>query len=166
MILTPRFTTRRKMAQRVHVPGRSRLPTTHRALALCVSLMVLLTAGCDQAGSSTELSRPTTPPVKLVPFSGTLQPLATDTYTFTVSQSGYVEVTLLGLGAPSTTTVGLAVGNRAATGACSPIYSVTTAAGPAAQIVGTGLAGTLCVSISDVGNLTGPTIYTITVASS
>ena len=33
-------------------------------------------------------------------------------------------------------------------------------------VIGTGLAGNLCITIHDVGNLTAPAIYTITVASS
>ena len=126
----------------------------------------LLAAGCDQAGTTTTLARPTTAPVKVVSFSGTLQPQATDSYIFTVTQDGYVEATLLGLGAPSAVTVGLGIGTPSATGACSMIQSVTTGAGPAAQLVGTGIAGRLCVTIFDVGNLTGPTLYTITVATS
>ena len=105
-------------------------------------------------------------PSKLVSFTGTLQPQATDTHTFTVSQSGYVQATLVGLGAPPTTTVGLGIGTPSTAGVCSVSYSVMTTAGPSAQLIGTGLPGSLCVTIHDVGNLTAPAIYTITVASS
>ena len=126
----------------------------------------LLAAGCDQGGTTTELVRPTTAPVKLVSFSGTLQPLATNTYIFSVTQDGYVEATLVGLGAPSAVTVGLGIGTPSTTGECSVSKSVTTGAGPTAQLIGTGIAGRLCIAISDVGNLTGPTLYTITVATS
>lgn len=126
---------------------------------------LLLVAGCDKA-TTTALPRPTTAPATLVSFNGTLQMQGRDSHPFTVSQDGYVETTLVGLGAPPATAVGLGVGTLSAAGVCEPSYSVTTAAGPSAQIVGTGLAGTLCVTIYDVGNLTGPAIYTITVASS
>jgi hypothetical protein len=163
MIQMPRFITGPGRAHRVHVSSQAGLPVT---LRLGVCLLVLLTTACDQAGTSTALPVPTAPPSKLVTFSGTLQPLTTISYPITVTQSGYVEATLVGLGAPPDTTVRLGIGNQTATGACSLIYSVTTAAGTEAQIVGTGLAGTLCVAISDVGTLTGPTLYTITVASS
>ena len=115
----------------------------------------------------TELTRPTTAPAKVVSFSGTLQPQGTpDVYTFTVTQDGTVEATLLGLGAPVETSVGFGLGTPSAVGTCSVLKSVTTGAGTSAQIVGTGLAGTLCVTIFDVGNLTGPTLYTVTVATS
>ena len=77
-----------------------------------------------------------------------------------------MEATLLGLGAEAGTTVGLGIGTASATGTCAAIQSVNTGPGTAAQLIGTGLPGTLCVTISDVGNLTGPALYTITVASS
>lgn len=157
--------TLEKEACTVMVWTRSRcVPVTGWMSVLCV-VCALLAAGCDQAGTTTELTRPTTAPVKLVSFSGTLQPQATDSYIFTVAQDGYVEATLVGLGAPAIT-VGLGIGTPSATGACSVIQSVTTGAGPAAQLVGTGIAGRLCITIFDVGNLTGPTLYTITVATS
>lgn len=127
---------------------------------------VCLFAACDSVGTQTELTRPTTAPAKLVSFNGTLQLLATDAYSFTVTQDGYVQVTLIGLGAPASTTVELGVGVLGATGGCATDHTVTAVAGPSAQIIGTGLAGTLCVSIRDIGNLTSPAIYTITVATS
>jgi hypothetical protein len=131
-----------------------------------VILALLFAAACDQAGTMTELPRPTTPPGKVVSFSGTLQLLGRDAYSFTVAQEGYVEATLVGLGAAAGTTVGLGIGTANGTGTCAVIQSVTTGAGTAAQLVGTGLPGALCVTIFDVGNLTAPAIYTITVASS
>ncbi|MEO8259764.1 MAG: hypothetical protein ABI868_20630 [Acidobacteriota bacterium] len=127
---------------------------------------LVLMAACDQAGTITDLPRPTTPPAKVVSFSGTLQPQATDSYTFTVTQEGYVEATLVGLSAAAGTAVSLGIGTATAASTCAVIQSVTTVAGTAAQVIGTGLPGTLCVTISDVGNLTAPALYTITVASS
>jgi hypothetical protein len=166
MIQTPPFISRLRMARRVHAGGQTDLPTTHRNLRLCVSLLVLLTAACDEGGSATPMTRPTAPPTSLLTYTGTLLPQSTNSYSVSVLQPGYVEATLVGLAAPPTTTVGLGIGNLSASGTCSLIYSVNTAPGPTAQIVGTGLSGTLCVAIYDIGNLTGPAIYTITVASS
>ena len=131
-----------------------------------LTLSTVLIAACDQAGSTTAMTRPTTAPAKLVSFNGTLQLQATDAYSFAVTQDGYVEVTLIGLGAPPATTVELGVGTASATGGCAASHTVTAAAGPAAQIIGTGLAGNLCVTIRDTGNLTSPAIYTITIAAS
>jgi hypothetical protein len=42
MIQTPPFISRLRMARRVHTGVRTDLPTTHRNLRLCVSLLVLL----------------------------------------------------------------------------------------------------------------------------
>ena len=136
------------------------------ALRASVVSALLLLAACDQP-VATELPRPTTPPSKLQSFNGTLQPQGRLAYSFTVSQDGYVEATLVGLGADPATTVGLGIGTPSVAGECDATYSVTTAAGPSAHIVGTGLAGRLlCVTIYDVGNLTAPTLFTNTVASS
>ncbi|MEP7305961.1 MAG: hypothetical protein ABJA98_10630 [Acidobacteriota bacterium] len=129
-------------------------------------LCLFLAAACSRQEGTTALPLPEVPPAKLVSFNGTLQPQATDTYSFTVSQSGYVQATLVGLGAPPSTAVALAIGTASTTGVCEASYSVTTTAGPSAQIIGTGLAGNLCITIHDVGNLTAPALYTITVASS
>ena len=129
-------------------------------------LSALLLASCDQGGTTTEMTRPTTAPASLSSFNGTLKLLATDTYVFTVAHDGYVEITLVGLAAPTGTEVELGVGTPSTIGTCAPDHTVVTGAGPTAQIVGTGLAGRLCVSIKDVGKLTDPALYTITVASS
>jgi hypothetical protein len=129
-------------------------------------LSAVLLIACDDAGTSTELTRPTTPPASIVSFNGTLQPLATDTYVFNVAMDGYVQATLVGLAAPAGTTVDLAIGTPGVTGLCQAEHKVTTGPGPTAQIVGTGIAGRLCITITDTGQLTGPALYTITVASS
>jgi hypothetical protein len=137
-----------------------------RALRRFSILSALLLAACDRAGTSTALDRPTTPPTKVASFNGTLQLLSTATYAFLVSTNGYVEVTLLGLAAPAGTKVELGIGTPSVAGVCATNHTVMTEAGPSAQIIGTGIAGTLCIALTDVGNLTAPALYTITVASS
>jgi hypothetical protein len=132
-----------------------------------VVLSVLFLAACSSQDQTAALPRPEVPPSALVTFSGLLQPQATDTYTFTVNQSGYVQATLVGLGAPPSTAVTIGLGTPGTTtGVCQLSASVNTTAGSAAQLIGTGIAGTLCLTIHDYGNLTVPAIYTITVASS
>jgi len=152
-----------EMARRLHKESFHMRTASRRG---CVVVALLFMAACDQAGTMTELPRPTTPPVKVVSFTGTLQPQGRNSYTFSVAQEGYVEATLVGLGAEPGTAVGLGIGTASATGTCEVLQSVTTAPGTAAQLVGTGLPGTLCVTIYDVGNLTAAALYTITVASS
>jgi hypothetical protein len=131
-----------------------------------VVLSLFLVSACGDQDETAALPRPDAPPGKLLSFSGTLQPQATDTYTFTVSQSGYVQATLVGLAAPPSTQVAIGIGTPSTTGICAVNTVVTTVAGPSAQLIGTGIAGTLCVTIRDPGNLTLPAIYTLTVAAS
>ena len=133
--------------------------------------LVLVTAGCtaDQP-ATTDLTRPDTIPVRLTSVSGTLQPQGVNTHDFSVTTAGEVEVTLLGVALVGVTpsapvTVGLGIGSTSSGGACLVTHSVNTSGGPRAQITGTGQVGSLCVSVFDVGNLTAPANYTITVAS-
>ena len=141
-----------------------------KTLSRWVWALVLLTIGCTDQQASTPLTRPDTPPGRLLTFSGTLQPQGINWYPFNVTQAGEVEITLLGAGLvgveqPQPLTVGLGIGTAGPSGECLVSHSVNTAGGPRAQITGTGQEGALCVSIFDVGNLTGPAIYTITVAT-
>jgi len=131
-----------------------------------VVLSLLCVSACGNQDETAALPRPDEPPAKLLSFSGTLQPQATDTYTFTVSKSGYVEATLVGLAAPPSTEVALSIGTPSTTGICGVATSVNVTAGSSAQLIGTAIAGTLCVTIRDIGNLTLPAIYTLTVAAS
>ena len=134
-----------------------------KVLSRSIVVLFLLTVGCSQPETSVPIPAPS-PPVVLVPLTGTLQPQGTNTYQFTLAQTGYVEVTLIGVGPPPTVTVELGIGAPTATEVCSVIYRVNAQAGPVAQIVGTGLAGPICVTIRDVGALSGPVIYALTVA--
>jgi hypothetical protein len=131
-----------------------------------VVLSLFLFSACGDQDQTAALPRPDAPPAKLLSFSGTLQPQATDTYTFTVSQSGYVQATLVGLAAPPSTQVAIGIGTPSTTGLCGVASSVNVTAGTSAQLIGTGIAGTLCITIRDIGNLTLPAIYTLTVAAS
>jgi hypothetical protein len=140
------------------------------SIGRCVLALGLLAAACGDQATSTSLPRPDTPPSRLLTFNGTLQPGGNESHLFSIIQGGEVEITLLGVamaGATSSTalTVGLGIGSISSGGACLLSYSVNTTGGTRAQITGTGQIGNLCVSIFDVGNLTEPAIYTITVAT-
>ena len=87
-------------------------------------------------------------------------------YSFTVTQSGTVNVSLTrvsGQFVPDTVTVGLGLGTpRAET--CSTTVSVSTQAGVGPQLAGTYSPGVYCVLIWDVGNLFSAARFSITVA--
>jgi hypothetical protein len=136
--------------------------------------LVLLTAACGQSDTSTVPTEPTTtaPPSAVDAFSGTLQPTGTNLHTFTVAKTGYVEITLIGVvpqlvpGPSSPIVVGLGIGTPSGTGTCTVLYKVNAQAGTSAQIVGTATAGPDCLTVFDVGTLSQPVIYTVTVAHS
>ena len=145
-----------------------------KVLSRCVAALVLLTAACSGSDTSTSTTAPSASalPAAVEAFSGTLQPQGTNLHTFTVAQTGYVEVTLIGVvpqfaaGPSAPVTVGLGIGTPSGTGTCLVLYQVNAKAGSAAQIIGTATAGPDCLSIFDVGNLTQPVNYTVTVAHS
>ena len=97
-------------------------------------------------------------------FSGTLAQRSASFYTFTVVQAGIVSVTLTSLGGSSAVAVALGIGAPNGTSSCAITSSNPTAiAGTTPQISVTELPGSYCVQISDVGNLTAPATFSITV---
>jgi len=90
-----------------------------KTLGRCVVVaLVSLSAACGQSGTSTSTTAPSTtaPPSAVEAFSGTLQPAGTNLHSFTVKETGYVEITLLGVvpqlvtGPSAPITVGLGIG--------------------------------------------------------
>jgi hypothetical protein len=131
----------------------------------------LLAAGCTGDNlATTALPRPDTAPGRLVSINGTLQPKGINSYAFDATTAGEVEVTLLGaalVGVESTQplTLGLGIGSVSSGGSCLLTHSVNAQGGPRAQITGTAQEGRLCVSVFDVGTLTGPANFSLTVAT-
>ena len=135
-------------------------------------VVAMLAAGCtgQDTLATTALPRPDTAPGRLLSFSGTLQPQGIKSYSFGVTTAGEVEVTLLGAALvgvepAQSVTLGLGIGTASAYGSCLLTHSVNAQGGPRAQLTGTGQEGTLCVSIFDVGTLTGPANFSLTVAT-
>jgi hypothetical protein len=139
-----------------------------------VAALVSLASACGQSDTSTSPTGPSTtaPPSAVEAFSGTLQPAGTNLHAFTVKETGYVEITLIGVvpqlaaGPSAPIIVGLGIGTPSGTGTCMVLYQVNAQAGSAAQIVGTATAGPDCLTVFDVGTLSQPVIYTVTVAHS
>jgi hypothetical protein len=131
-----------------------------RRLAVLAFAAALSAAAC---GSDT----PTTPTVPTVPattdtFNGTLTPSGGSTFTFLTSRSGSVTATLASLGPDSGLTVGLLLGSW--NGNACAVQLVKDNAVQSSTLLGaTSAAGSLCVRIYDVGNLTGPVDFQITV---
>ena len=122
-------------------------------------------SACDLFKDSTSSTGPTSGTTET--FSGTLAQRGSSFYTFTVVQTGTVSVTLTSVGSSSTLVVGLGLGTPSGTNACTVTSSSPTAsAGTTAQIAVTESPGTYCVQISDVGNLSATSTFSITIVHS
>jgi hypothetical protein len=85
-------------------------------------------------------------------------------HTFSVTQTGEVDLTLTAAAPPSTIVMGVGVGVVSGT-SCVDMAGASGLAQPraSAQISGTVSPGTLCAEIHDVGNQTAPVTYTLAV---
>jgi hypothetical protein len=131
-----------------------------RALVLLVAVAA---AGCE--GEIANI--PTTPdPVTVTEtFTGTLTVNGAQTHNVFTGATGLVTATITSLGETAPAKVGFSMGTLSSVGTCTVVVHndnavVTTA------LTGTvaNLSGTLCVRVFDVGTLTAPVDYTITVS--
>ena len=131
-----------------------------RALVLSVAVAA---AGCE--GDINKI--PTTPdPVTVTDtFTGRLTVNGAQTHNVFTGATGLVTATVASLGETAPAKVGFSMGTLSSVGTCTVIVHndnavVTTA------LTGTvaNLSGTLCVRIFDVGALTAPVDYTLTVS--
>jgi hypothetical protein len=129
-----------------------------RRTALAIGVAALLAA----CGSDTPTSPSTTDPVTET-FSSIVQPKGSTSRSFTVAVSGTITVTLTSLG-QDTAAVRLALGLAdTPSGDCAPTYSVVTTQYSGRQLSQTADAGRYCIIVTDIGELTGQTTFTVTV---
>jgi hypothetical protein len=131
---------------------------------LAASLLVaasLLIAGCgnDPIEDPTE---PTAPTLINEAIAGTLTVNGAATHPFIVQRAGTVSASLTGLAPDDTVTIGLAIGTWNGT-ACSIVIANDNATLITARaVVGTATAtGAFCVRVYDVGKLTQPIDYSL-----
>jgi len=128
----------------------------------CISSVLLATALVCGCGSS---STPTTPdaPVSVTDTStGTLTINGATTFPFAVQQTGAVSVTLTTL-SDAMATVGLSLGTYNVAGACQIIIANDNAT-QGNTVSGTATStGNFCARLYDVGKLTAPVDYQISV---
>lgn len=135
-----------------------------------IARFLLATALLSACGKDTPSTTSPTPnvaaPSVFVNWEGTLAVGATRFYSFPVSQTGTVNLTLTSLTDPTgdlTTPVQVSIGFPAGT-SCTATSSATTVAGTEVHVSNTYDAGTLCARISDVGNLVGPATFRLLIA--
>ena len=132
-----------------------------RALAAVAILAALVSAACG-SGTSGTTTTPTNP-VTTDSFTGTLTRNGAGTFTFITARSGSVTATLVSLGPDSGLTVGLSLGTWNGN-ACQTVLAKDNAVQSSSIVGSASAAGSLCVRVYDVGNVTDPVAYQIDVA--
>ena len=128
-----------------------------------VAGLPLLALACANSTPTTPTQTPAAP-TATEHYAGTLTVGSSGFYSFSVSQYGTVNVTLgrvTGVDDPAVM-LGLALGVPTGFG-CSG-NGITTSAGSDPQITNLFAPGVYCVRLSDVGNLTGPAQFDVTIA--
>src|SRR5579862_1541194 len=133
-------------------------------LPVFLAFVACFAAACDNSSS------PSTPSVSLTSqtFTGTI-PVggASSGINFTASQAGELDVTVSSLGPPATISMGLALGVPSTV---DTSCAIATGSGTQVQASATALvsslssAGPYCLRIFDIGQMTAPINYTVTVA--
>src|SRR4029450_4998933 len=99
-------------------------------------------------------------------FTGTLLQLGANSHQFSVQQIGGIKVSITKIEPSAAVSIGIGTPSTAS-GTCLAISNLTAVASEGTQISGTAtLAGSFCVSVSDVGTLVEPVTYSITVLHS
>jgi hypothetical protein len=130
----------------------------------------VLIAVCVVAGACTGTEGTVAPPTAAASqtetFTGTLAVGGTNSHNFAVPFQGRVNLTLVSATPPDGVQLGIGIGSfGSGTGVCTLIVeaSRTTAPGTSPQISGVVAVGQYCLIVADVGKLTEPATYTVTV---
>jgi hypothetical protein len=134
--------------------------------SLFVPVVLLTAALVGACGNDSTPTGPTTTPVAITepPFTGTLTVNGAATFPFAVNQTGTITATLTALSTDGAV-VGFELGTwNATTSTCTVATIANDQATAGATIIGNAAStANFCVRIFDVGKLTAPTDYVITV---
>ena len=135
-----------------------------RSLIASVVVVAVVTCACSDPVVP---SAPTpVAPTVTETFTGTLLQLGSNSHPFSVQQIGGIKVSITKIEPSAAVSIGIGTPSTAS-GTCLAISNLTAVASAGTQISGTAtLAGSFCVSVSDVGNLVEPVTYSITVLHS
>ena len=140
----------------------------HSALlrgALCLALTAFASAACDKTVTTIPDSGPTSPEVTEPPFTGTLTINGGVTQAFSATAVGNVTAVIANID-PNTSDFSLSVGLALGTwnGTSCQIVLVNDNAGVGAGVAGfANAAGELCARVYDVGKLTQPVTFDVTI---
>lgn len=133
-------------------------------IAKRIALMAALTIA--SAGCETTIFSPTAvaDTAKLVKeFSSQILPGGSASRDFDLAIAGPIAITLTST-TPADVVIGLGVGIPRSNGSCALSSSVETTAGSAAQITIAADVGTYCTRVYDLGTLTAPLPFTISIS--
>jgi hypothetical protein len=129
----------------------------------------LAAAAAMLAGCSEKMETPTSPSsdttLRTGHFSGSLSAGGSRFYSLTVAQPGTISAMLASVMSPPSgvaldTSLGLGIGRPAGTG-CALSTSIITGSALTAQLQESAAAGVYCVSVYDVGQLTGQVDFVV-----
>lgn len=129
-----------------------------------IALLALPLAACDNGPSTTDTTTPTTPTTSPVTETYTSQLFVggSTSHGFTAAKAGTATVTLVSAGPPSTIKVGFGVGVPDVYGSgCLFTRSADSTAGASFSLPVD--AGTYCVRVYDIGNLTENISFSLTI---
>jgi hypothetical protein len=133
--------------------------STHLKLLFVAVAVALAFWACNNTIPTTS----TTPaPTTTETFQGTLNPNGARTFSFSTQAAGTITTTLTSVSPDSTTTIGMALGTW--NGAACQVILANDNAVQSTVLTGASTgAGSLCVRVYDVGNLTANEDFTVTV---
>ena len=137
---------------------------TRRFLLLpALAVLVLGGAGCDNGDDDTDPPPTTTPsPTITETFAGSIATNGAASFTFPTNASGSVTATLRSLTPVTTIQVSLALGTWNGT-SCQIVLTNDRASQGGSVIGNVSGAGTLCVRIADIGQISGTTGFEVVV---
>jgi hypothetical protein len=136
-----------------------------RGSLLLLLLAIAVSTGAAACGDDDEVTTPIQPtrPTVTETFSGRVTVNGAQTHGFAAGGSGRIDVTLTTLSPDSAARVGLVLGTLNAIGACQVVISNDNATQGTLVAGNAGAAGNFCARVYDVGQLTEPAEYTLTV---
>jgi len=133
--------------------------------SVIVALLMGLTASCSNqttTSPTTSLTTAAATSPTAESFSSVLGIRGATSHAFNVTTAGTITATLTSVGPPALT-VGLGLGITGAGPPCSLATSINASLGSSTQVVGSVDPGRYCVQVFDLGTVTDPLAFVVTI---
>jgi hypothetical protein len=139
---------------------------TGKTVALCAAAgLALFATACGKNNSPSTPTRTPAAPSRSERYVATMGVGGSSFYSFSVTDYGTVNVTLTAVSGVDDPSVAIGLGLGVPSGfGCTPSQTATTGAGSTPQITNVYEIGVYCLRVYDVGNLSGPLTFDVTVA--